>query len=258
MFQSTRPRGARPASKLPVKSPGVSFNPRARVGRDLAEQARAEVRSLFQSTRPRGARHPPEHGRARAAGVSIHAPAWGATHKLLLPGRSPGVSIHAPAWGATLITALRRFSGDGFNPRARVGRDKKLLDSGLIPLDVSIHAPAWGATRDAAQVCPSIVRFQSTRPRGARRVANAASRIKLHVSIHAPAWGATLLGKLLSRRRRCFNPRARVGRDLVSTLPVPRSTMFQSTRPRGARPARIAASEAAIAFQSTRPRGARH
>jgi len=54
-FQSTRPRGARPTTASAIQRCG-SFNPRARVGRDLAE-SQAELQML----------------------VSIHAPAWGAT-----------------------------------------------------------------------------------------------------------------------------------------------------------------------------------
>ena len=33
------------------------------------------------------------------------------------------VSIHAPVWGATRITDVRVVDQNGFNPRARVGRD---------------------------------------------------------------------------------------------------------------------------------------
>ena len=33
----------------------------------------------------------------------------------------------------------------------------------------------------------------------------------------------------------CFNPRARVGRDLIKKGKFHRKVMFQSTRPRGAR-----------------------
>ena len=33
------------------------------------------------------------------------------------------------------------------------------------------------------------------------------------VSIHAPAWGATILGLLIRSALKCFNSRARVGRD---------------------------------------------
>ena len=99
--------------------------------------------------------------------VSIHAPAWGATHDTKSPhltdwfqstlphGERPQnvitiykahpVSIHAPAWGATMrmMWALRSYY-------------------------VSIHAPAWGATSYHEQ-----------------------RQQLLAVSIHAPAWGAT-------------------------------------------------------------------
>ncbi len=55
----------------------ISFNPRARVGRDL--NTPADLMPMV---------------------VSIHAPAWGAT--MLLGDFKAGlVSIHAPAWGAT-------------------------------------------------------------------------------------------------------------------------------------------------------------
>ena len=75
MFQSTRPRGARPVTFNMASPAGVSihaptwgatgrkthdmlakrFNPRAHVGRDV--EAKAEKRAIeFQSTRPRGAR----------------------------------------------------------------------------------------------------------------------------------------------------------------------------------------------------------
>jgi len=78
-----------------------------------------------------------------------------------------------------------------FNPRARVGRDAYEEELDQIMLDVSIHAPAWGATR---------ARFGSV-PEN-------------FVSIHAPAWGATLLSSTDNDSAKCFNPRARVGRDI--------------------------------------------
>jgi len=96
-FQSTRPRGARlcqwailqvvevsihaPAGGATFSGSGIPrfdcFNPRARGGRDLQE-----LRTLnpgeFQSTRPRGARLAELYG-LFIVGVSIHAPAGGAT-----------------------------------------------------------------------------------------------------------------------------------------------------------------------------------
>jgi len=101
MFQSTRPRGARRAimailfrggkvsihapawgatlAALGVKLTGVSFNPRARVGRDLNLYLIKLLLHMFQSTRPRGARLADEQEYLASLKVSIHAPAWGAT-----------------------------------------------------------------------------------------------------------------------------------------------------------------------------------
>ena len=56
-FQSTRPRGARPADTRHPYLVAKSFNPRARVGRDFGRLKEGDP----------------------AVGVSIHAPAWGAT-----------------------------------------------------------------------------------------------------------------------------------------------------------------------------------
>ena len=79
----------------------VSFNPRAREGRDLSRSAAQDYAYAFQSTRPRGAR-------------------------LAVFGQRLGnvpVSIHAPARGATSIPPTSDILKPGFNPRAREGRD---------------------------------------------------------------------------------------------------------------------------------------
>ena len=58
-------------------------------------------------------------------------------------------------------------------------------------------------------------KFQSTRPRGARQSVSCLNLKTLSVSIHAPAWGAT--NDYLNNRSDIprFNPRARVGRDII-------------------------------------------
>ena len=120
--------------------------------------------------------------------------------------------------------------------------------------DVSIHAPARGATKFQRLQFPN-VEFQSTRPRGAR--------------LHA------VCGCVSIKR---FNPRAREGRDEPresdannnpvsihapargATTRIRKSRQvlrFQSTRPRGARPALSLHIHLSSLFQSTRPRGAR-
>ena len=189
-FQSTRPRGARPG-----RPAGKSVSPG------------------FQSTRPRGARREVHAGHHPRAGVSIHAPAWGATVVALhYHTVSFEVSIHAPAWGAT-----------------RLWRSAAWWET------VSIHAPAWGATQVLQRLLWALL-----------------------VSIHAPAWGATPAGAGGWLSAGGFNPRARVGRDVVSVHPFAGTPWFQSTRPRGARPSSLQSSRhSSMLFQSTRPRGAR-
>jgi len=88
-FQFTRPHGARRAGARDPDS-AESFNSRARMGRDAGIQ-----------------------GRLHGPGVSIHAPAWGATQRDHRRAGRGAVSIHAPAWGAT-ATAMLRASGTMF------------------------------------------------------------------------------------------------------------------------------------------------
>ena len=54
-----------------------------------------------------------------------------------------------------------------------------------------------------------------------------------------------------------FNPRARAGRDRAFTVQVKQWGVFQSTRPRRARPRTMTAMIESCWFQSTRPRRAR-
>ena len=212
MFQSTRPRGARPpdwrrdrpAEPVSIHAPAWGatrrknagrtcrpcFNPRARVGRDTI--------------------------------VRVHS------------GRSRAVSIHAPAWGATGPAGFQTGAVTGFNPRARVGRDPFFHCSNGVPLKfqstrprgarpagqvelcahpaVSIHAPAWGAT------CA-----HSGDRVGCRRF-NPRARVGRDIETTGKPGGQA-----------CFNPRARVGRDQHGGAKTRQSAKFQSTRPRGAR-----------------------
>ena len=205
-----------------------------------------------------GCDHPPPQGAGHPDGVSIHAPAWGATH----------------AAGALPQSLVR------FNPRTRVGCDK------VVPAEntgetvfqsthprgvrrdvrpgcprgrrVSIHAPAWGATilllRTSlvdlgfnprtrvgcdTRTLKSRSRcrwFQSTHPRGVRRrgdrqchsLASFQSthprgvRLLMHKSgqwLASVSIHAPAWGATASSRRRTARPCG-----------------FQSTHPRGVRP----------------------
>ena len=79
----------------------------------------------FQSTRPRGARRPPPTGRRQGEGFQSTRPR-GARPELGCKFIGIEiVSIHAPAWGATAHRDTDRCGRECFNPRARVGRDRK-------------------------------------------------------------------------------------------------------------------------------------
>ena len=144
LFQSTRPHGAR---RVHIKT--------------LADLAR------FQSTRPHGARPLILRLAGIFTGVSIHAPARGATC---------GFKHHLRGWwcfnprartGRDMRDSMGKPVYRRFNPRARTGRDCSASLSHLSPI-VSIHAPARGATALSSKRAAATT-----------------------VSIHAPARGAT-------------------------------------------------------------------
>ena len=189
-FQSTRPCGARRGP--PYNRRGRdSFNPRARAGRDGWRNVEGELWREFQSTRPCGARLLGCLSRQSGDHVSIHAPVRGATRSALVWAWPIRVSIHAPVRGATLVLGVELIRAEGFNPRARAGRDIISSPSGM-----------------------SCDGFQSTRPCGAR-LRGQILRHPMPPSFNPRAragrdiWGANFLQPLC-----CFNPRARAGRDL--------------------------------------------
>src|SRR5437763_10379226 len=105
----------------------------------------------------------------------------------------------------------------------------------------------------------NVIQFQSTRPRGARLRRTGFLCATRTVSIHAPTRGATpTLGLVLAPRSNCFNPRAHDGRDLrgnddqtcIATVSIHAPT-------RGATSHGSGWESAELVFQSTRPRGAR-
>ena len=85
----------------------------------------------FQSTLPRGERQDASRPVVSIYGISIHAPARGATYHSLAYTSIGGISIHAPARGAT------------------EGRSQlQHADA------ISIHAPARGATSILSKIHP--------------------------------------------------------------------------------------------------------
>ena len=170
-------------------------------------------KTIFQSTPPRGGRL--KHGvrRVRTGKISIHAPARGATGRLICRIR---FSIY-------------------FNPRPRAGGDTPDGTAIGIAL-ISIHAPARGATYEDPSDIVDVLVFQSTPPRGGRQKqfvkfvslalisihapARGATYPDKHphdqhgISIHAPARGATSISSPASSPPTHFNPRPRAGGDV--------------------------------------------
>ena len=122
-FQFTLPHGERPAAGRAAKGVPASFNSRSRMGSDprggrrrgcpQSFNSRSRMGSdsnswsmyscvdLFQFTLPHGERPHAHIPFGARLGVSIHAPAWGATREVDWRDVAHLVSIHAPAWGAT-------------------------------------------------------------------------------------------------------------------------------------------------------------
>ena len=158
-----------------------------------------------------------------------------------------------PAWGTTFSRIDVSITSSNFNPRARVGHDRFPcchLRTGLFQSTcprgarhphprpphqraISIHVPAWGTTTNSIGTV-----------------------IGSGISIHVPTWGTTSTPPGASGFRN-FNPRARVGHDLVSSRASMSVLTFQSTCPRGARPIASCSLKMPWTFQSTCPRGAR-
>ena len=144
-----------------------------------------------------------------------------------------------------------------FNPRTRVGCDRK-------------RAFRYFSSR----------KFQSTHPRGVRHLVVDAEDGVAVVSIHAPAWGATCDPKTTGNARESFNPRTRVGCDVMFYISSRGTQLVSIHAPAwGATVARVQLLEhlpvsihapawgatrpgtgcalAARKFQSTHPRGVR-
>ena len=159
----------------------------------------------------------------------------------------------APAWGTTPSSPVLSLLPSHFNPRSRVGNDT--ADSiNSVQLGISIHVPAWGTTKYYNKL-----------------------KTEADISIHVPAWGTTVyvytyiqtikFQSTFPRGERLhiyciiittthFNPRSRVGNDILSlsshcepdiSIHVPawgttrlihqhtKRLEFQSTFPRGER-----------------------
>ena len=149
-FQSTRPRGARPKASSIILTHS-SFNPRARVGRDLQARLQSCACVCRFNPRARVGRDTPSGANCVSLNSFNPRARVGRDFDACASGEDALVSIHAPAWGATVSHRRHTSLYARFNPRARVGRDL-VGDQRVGHHGVSIHAPAWGATGKRAVV----------------------------------------------------------------------------------------------------------
>ena len=181
----------------------------------------------FQSTRPHGARQS-QQASPTDYGVSIHAPARGATAFWQRPIHQWAVSIHAPARGAT--RSSRSSNQTCFNPRARTGATTARL----------IQAPAPCFNPRARTGATSGVTLSARYGNGFNPRART-GRDGAHAAVHHCS---------------SFNPRARTGRDLERQIAIARHIVSIHAPARGAT-ATKGSGMCCMRFQSTRPHGAR-
>ena len=107
VFQSTRPRGARPVSRYALRwLTFENFNPRAREGRDQLQHC---------------------YGLGERK-ISIHAPARGATRQSRMDLKAThNFNPRAREGRDFIVTASDKREFVDFNPRAREGRDQLSL-----------------------------------------------------------------------------------------------------------------------------------
>ena len=175
------------------------FNPRTRVGCDLVHNDFDPQVLKFQSTHPRGVRQPDYNGWLDAHGVSIHAPAWGATRsrRTSVPSGQAFQSTHPRGVrractcrmisscmfqsthprGVRHGTTIRlRGDGTGFNPRTRVGCDWAPPTPWA---RISSFNPRTrvGCDITATEIQAKQQEFQSTHPRGVRLLTNSIRKL---------------------------------------------------------------------------------
>ena len=255
------------------------FNPRPREGGDPIPRSNASARTRF-NPRPREGGDPlATSGRSPAAGRFNPRPREGGDDRLGRRRRPRGVSIHAPAKGATAPAhrgdcgvmrfqstpprrgrpprpAGRQCRARGFNPRPREGGDHGLglkgkrrgcfnprpREGGDIQLDVvpvqfpvSIHAPAKGATPRSGRWFPPRIGFQSTPPRRGRPDPFMPDDKPKVFQSTPPRRGRRVAARRTPPASSSFNPRPREGGDARVAKTRYDYIPFQSTPPRRGR-----------------------
>ena len=136
--------------------------------------------------------------RAGKRGISIHAPAKGATHHFRQELHMLYISIHAPAKGATSWGGYWYWDEEKF--QSTLPRRERLLTQKYAAgtITISIHAPAKGATSAVKDFFASGFISIHAPAKGATRISRNLA-VRKEISIHAPAKGATKRGIKVKR-----------------------------------------------------------
>ena len=189
-FQSTPPRRGR-RGRQQAHEADASFNPRPRGGGDPTSAAGTARESPCFNPRPRGGGDHATQFFNLAHGVSIHAPAEGATVAMVLWLILVEFQSTPPRRGRRLTPWSWPFTSWFQSTPPRRGRPRSARQSRC--RQVSIHAPAEGATCWLVDIRDRGA-FQSTPPRRGRQPLTRRIFDVHPVSIHAPAEGATRTG----------------------------------------------------------------
>ena len=153
-------------------------------------------------------------------GISIHAPARGATSRSIsLPKRSIFQSTH-PRGVRPKRHCARRYGIRNFNPRTREGCD--IRGHGAISAETTFQSThPRGVRPKASTPCALYMRFQSTHPRGVRhKLLRRVCKLYIFQSTHPR--GVRLMKLISTQYRLHFNPRTREGCDAFTGKAPPR------------------------------------
>ena len=206
-------RGATANRSITCRCPRKFQSAPPRGGRLTMALETPTIEEMFQSAPPRGGRLDTLREFADSAYKFQSAPPRGGRPFCRISSiRRSGVSIRAPARGATLSCGVDNSITTSFNPRPRAGGDPHDHARGAVRV-VSIRAPARGATIFSGSSSTALARFQSAPPRGGRLFTG----MDIHTVIvfqSAPPRGGRLDSYLwLTGGRDGFNPRPRAGGD---------------------------------------------
>ena len=123
-----------------------------------------------------------------------------------------GVSIHAPAWGATFIFRISESFFSRFQSTLPHGERLEVWPFRLQQFQFQSTLP-HGERQIWWNGWPYVGRFNPRSRMGSDAQPGVDFQKTMAVSIHAPAWGATGAGDIDAIGIHRFNPRSRMGSD---------------------------------------------